>query len=667
MRSLKHLPAESQVNYQIAITAMPTPSIRLEQLLDGRYQVVRVLAATKFSQSCIAEDITQLGKPQYLVKCFKTVSSDQASLKAARLLFYSEVQKLKHLSEQTRQVPQIWNYFEQDQEFFLIEEIIQGHPLSDELTGGKPKSEIEVIEILVSVLKTLQLAHHQQIIHGDINPQNLIRRDRDGQLVLVNFAAIAVIRTLLLHSSVTPLLGTPSYMPNEQSQGKIHANCDIYALGLTAIQALTGLHPSLLAYNGKTETFSWQTQAHVNSELEVILDQMIKHDSEKRYQYVEDVIADLRPFIEPIAPTQILYPSSRNRSSNWLILCGTGCLALILLGSAWFVFRKDIPDLDLLQPSFLPPSWLKPQGQEVKPLQAFPKLQLKSTLTGHKGWIRSLVFFPNGRSFASGSYDQTTRLWNLDSQAPFVILSNHLGFLSGINAIAINTKNAAIATGNLDKTIRLWDYRSNLASRVLTGHQDQVFSLAFDSNGQSLVSASADHTVRVWDWQKNKLLRTLQGHKDLVLAVAISPDGQAIASGSQDKTIKLWNLNTGAELQTFSGHKSRVRTIAFSPNGKILASGSQDKTIKLWNLETGTEIATLNGHTDTVTSISFNADGRILASGSFDTTVKLWDISTFQEIQTLSGHKEPILALAFSPRSNTLISGGCDRTIKVWQ
>ena len=130
--------------------------------------------------------------------------------------------------------------------------------------------------------------------------------------------------------------------------------------------------------------------------------------------------------------------------------------------------------------------------------------------------------------------------------------------------------------------MRLWKTDTGRHIRTLTGHTDEVYSVAFSSNGNTIASGSKDKIVRLWDANTGRHLRTLTGHIGWVLSVSFSPDGNTLASGSGDG-IRLWDANTGRHLRTLTG-TYWVNSVAFSPNGNTLASGSKDGTVLLWDL-----------------------------------------------------------------------------------
>jgi WD40 repeat protein len=647
----------------------PTMGKAFGNLLGGRFRVVQTVAEDVYGQTYLVEDTIAAEMPRWIAKSFCLINKTNLQLDWARSLFRQQVPKLQQLSDRSIDFPKITTYFEQAEEFYIVEEAINGTRLSDELTTGKLYSEAEVIQFLRQLLNGLRTAHGANMVHGDICPRNLIhrkgnQRDQSDQhhFVLTNFAVLKGIYAPSAQNGI--VLGTPSYMPFEQSLGHLTPSCDIYALGLTAIQLLTGLHPSQIVRREDLNLLNWQMGAEISPDLAALLNRMVKHYPQERYQSAQAVINDLdrlagvsdfsRPSFDMMPSLSI--DGLDQRVNRWAI--ALVCVA----GIGWGVvnFSEYLPKLAL-------PNWNRATPTAVATAPIMPTYERRLTLTGHTGWVRAVAFFPNGFSFASGGYDRTLQLWNISNNQSFGTLSNHLGSISGINAIAVHPDGNTFATGSVDKSIKLWNFRSGQPVRNITGHEGQVYGLAYSPNGNNLISASADQTIKLWDWRKATLVRTFRGHQDKVLAVAFQPDGKRFASASFDKNIKLWDVNTGKQVLNIAGHTAPVNAIAFSPNGKLLASGSQDQTVKIWDVNTGKLVLTLTGHTGGVLAVDFNRDGTAIASGGADQTIRIWDAKTGEATQILNDHKAPVLSLSFSPKDATLVSGSADRSVKVWQ
>ena len=170
-----------------------------------------------------------------------------------------------------------------------------------------------------------------------------------------------------------------------------------------------------------------------------------------------------------------------------------------------------------------------------------------------------------------------------------------------------------LASGSGDNTVRLWDPTTGASLWELQGHYGSVLVVVFSPDGNLLASGSADSTVRLWDPTTGASLWKLHGHSSWVSGVAFSPDGKLLASGSCDKTVRLWDPTTGASLWELQGHSNWVLVVVFSPNGKLLASGSEDNTVRLWDVK-GTAVKVFEMEY-TINRLLFSRDGRLLETG----------------------------------------------------
>ncbi|MEH1863876.1 MAG: serine/threonine protein kinase [Nostoc sp.] len=312
------------------------------KLLDHRYQVIRVLAMGGFGQTYIAQDTRRPGNPICVVKHLKP-GTDPRVFDTAKRLFNSEAETLEKLGNHD-QIPRLLAYFDENQEFYLVQEYIEGHTLAEELTPGKRWSESQVIQLLQEVLEILEFVHSQGVIHRDIKPDNIIRRASDNKLVLVDFGAVKQLRTQMVivggQASATVVIGTPGYMPTEQGQGKPRPNSDIYSLGIIAIQALTGLLPTALQEDPETGEIIWQQSINVNYRLAAVLTKMVRYHFKDRYQNATEALQACKDAINPVpklsqpqvsrlqtvavAPANPIKPVRKDsgKSDPWPILIG---------------------------------------------------------------------------------------------------------------------------------------------------------------------------------------------------------------------------------------------------------------------------------------------------------------------------------------------------------
>ena len=298
-----------------------------DELIGGRYRVVDCLRTTGFCETYVAEDTHLPGDPhpRCVVKKLQPQSNENFVLETARRLFDNEAKVLYKLNGH-RQIPRLLAHLEVEQEFYLVQEYIAGKDLShEEIVPGQAWQEAKVKRLLIDVLKILAFVHQNNVIHRDIKPSNLIRRTSDGKIFLIDFGAVKEITNMTLTEGLgnplTVVVGTPGYMASEQQRGDPRFNSDIYALGMTAIQAITGTHPDGLPRDFDTGEINWRDRAvNCSDELARVLDKMVRNDFLQRYKNASEVLQDLRtPPQDPTVPSlKSKQPKSRTDNPSSL-------------------------------------------------------------------------------------------------------------------------------------------------------------------------------------------------------------------------------------------------------------------------------------------------------------------------------------------------------------
>jgi WD40 repeat protein/tRNA A-37 threonylcarbamoyl transferase component Bud32 len=662
------------------------------------YRPIRVVGSGGFGKTYLAEDVEKFNE-LCVIKQFAPQAQGTGAIQKATELFEQEARRLQLLGEHP-QIPTLFAYFQEDNRLYLVQQFIDGDNLLDEFKQQGSFSEQKIRELLFDLLNILKTVHQQKVIHRDIKPPNIIRRQSDGNFVLIDFGASKQLTATVMPTGT--MIGTFGYAPPEQMErGEAYPGTDLFSLGATCFHLLSGVNPwALFTKQGYAWVSSWRShlKQSISQELEFIFDKLLQTDYQQRYQSAEAVLQDLNsllqitempptatyqsqpspllekleempptatyhsqpsppveiPQISPLPETEHLQTSTRspkNLLPNLLqendklkktFLVGSAIVLLGLGGYGIWQISNHHPDKNV----------------------AYEKLALANSLIGHTDWVGSLAISPDGNTLVSGSGDRSIKIWNLQTNGLKTTLTLHT---DAVTSVAITPDGQTLVSGSKDSTIKIWNLQNGSLKSTITGHKDAVNSLAISPDGQSLVSGSADRTIKIWDLRTGELKKTLNGHNKSVWRVLISPDGQTLVSGSYDNKIKVWNLQTGALKNTLTGHTDLVYSLAITPDGQTLVSGSVDKSIKIWNLQTGALKNTLNWHKYGVTSVAITQDGQTLISGSFDNTIKILNLQTGDLKNTLTGHTDLVLALAISPDKHTLVSASTDKTIKIWR
>jgi WD40 repeat protein/tRNA A-37 threonylcarbamoyl transferase component Bud32 len=638
-----------------------------------------------FGRTYLAEDVDKLNE-LCVIKQLAPKAEGSWALKKAVELFQKEAQRLQQLGENP-QIPTLIAYFEQDSYLYLVQQYIDGQNLLRELNlrrqkkgSQAPYSEAEIRKILLDLLPILQFIHEHKVIHRDIKPQNIVRRQSDNRLNLIDFGSSKQL-TARVQSKIGTSIGSHGYSPIEQIRdGAAYPASDLFSLGATAFHLLTGISPfKLWTEHGYAWVSGWRKylKVQVSDEFAAVLGKLLKKDKNQRYQSADEVIKDLS---HGLHPSERLFPvgTSQQRtslSSNYhrdiklqVIIVGVAGVLLLIVGNFWykqFYIDGSIPANRTSTDRHLDPSYNRPDSTAndatLDSQQSFmPKFTLAVTIRGYTSSVLSTAISPDGNTVAS-SNNGTIQLWSLSTGQA---ISTLFGHENRVNAIAINPNGKILASGSDDNTIKLWNLDNGQEIRILTGHKAPISTLAISPDGQILISGSDDKTIKLWNLTTREEIRSIRGHTAGIRTVAFSPDGKTIAAGSFD-TVKLWDSQTGREIGTF-GERGQITTIAFSPDGKYLVSGSNNN-IKIWNLQTREQVHSLEGHTGEITHVAFSPDGMILASSSRDHTIKLWDYTTGKNIGTLAKHSDSVETFSFSLDGKTIVSGSADRTLRVWR
>lgn len=228
--------------------------LALGQTIGDRYKLIQELGRGGFGTTFIAEDTKRPGNPHCVVK--QLTPQANIDLEIAKRFFESEAKILQNLKHD--RIPQLLAYFEENEEFYLVQELIEGDTLTEEFKNV-PFSEPQVMKLVRDILEVLVFIQQNNYIHRDIKPSNLIRRTSDKKIVLIDFGAVKEkINTEIISDREKPsvMVGTDGYMPEEQRRGFPCFQSDLYAVGMLAIYGLTGRSPdTLIDRDGKVD---WQ-------------------------------------------------------------------------------------------------------------------------------------------------------------------------------------------------------------------------------------------------------------------------------------------------------------------------------------------------------------------------------------------------------------------------
>ena len=406
--------------------------------LFKQYKIIDEIGSGAFGNTYIAIDTAFPGEPRRVVKHLCPHDTNPKNLEIAKRLFKTEAECLSRLGEHDR-IPRLFSYFEEDGEFYLVQEFIAGQDLTGEFQPGKRWSEAETVNFLQELLKILTFVHQENTIHRDIKPANIMRRDRDGKLVLIDFGAVKEILSANQPGDTTTLsstvgIGTYSYMPPEQAMGRPGKYSDVYAVGMLGIQALTGLPSRKLPQDSEQLQQIWNDlKIEVSSQLKYVLGRMVSYQYKQRFP-------DAAEALKALIPTEI-----DSRESVKTTPKTRGKLLFILLGAMGLVGTgiATLPFLNILnKPNYAQLETYLQNEQWQQADEESDLLLLKIAGEDNSLDAKSIANFP------CKDLEKIDRLWREKSDGRFGFSSQKQVYLETDNQIGKYTEATYQAFGD---------------------------------------------------------------------------------------------------------------------------------------------------------------------------------------------------------------------------
>jgi serine/threonine protein kinase len=641
------------------------------RLSSGAYTLGKTLGQGGFGITYLGSD-TRLKRPVAIKELFPSGCARHAGSVApgggwtiamfidAKQRFMEEGQTLARFSHVG--IVRVYNAFEENSTAYIVMEYLRGKSLGGLLQerGGR-LSEAEALKHIRAVGEALEVVHQAGLLHRDIKPDNAMVCE-DGRVVLVDFGTAREYAAGKTHRHSVTL--TPGYAPLEQYAQAARRGpfTDVYALAATLYHLLGGEPP--MPATDRAAGVELKDLRQLNPKVS-------KRVADAVMAGLAMAVAERPPsvsaFLKLLAQTTggTTSGSGRRKTQTDDLRTSAEIAEEKSTGSG---SRRTPPQPSPPKP--LPP---KPPPPAVKPLNP---VHLRR-LSGHTDKVFAIAFSPARWSkpvIATGSADQTARIWDAETGAVLHTLARHDEW---VMAVAFSPDGRLLASGSakpgwwkVSGEVRIWDAATGTLVRTLSGHENRVYSLAFSPDGQTLASGSGiggkSGEVILWNVSTGVQSLQLGGFSEPVMSVAFSPDGRLLATGSMDKSVKLWDIYKGT-IEAAMPHGGHVYCVRFSPDGSLLATSCQDQTVQLWQPRTAVLKRCLKEHQGPVSAVAFTPDGEILASCGTDKTVKLWDVSTSRRLWNLTVHTEEVTSVAISPDGEMLASGSVDKDGEVWR
>ncbi len=617
-------------------------------LLHSRYSIVGQIGTGGFGAVYQAKDTLF----SHRLVAIKEMSQDGLStreLAEATAAFEHEALLLAGLAHPN--LPRIHDHFTEHGRSYVVMDFIDGDTLEDYLAKIVSRLPLATaLDIGIQLCTVLDYLHNQQpaIIFRDLKPANIMLTP-GNHVYLIDFGIARHFQPGKAKDTIP--LGSKGYAaPEQYGKAQTTPQTDIYGLGATLHELLTGDDPSLTPFRFAAVNVG---KSPISAQLNTLLKQMVAMEMSKRPANMAIVKRTLQGFVARQADQKL---SSAQRTSltrikrRNFVLGSISVLAVCSGSSAMtaFVFGKQ----NQLDTSIHPLLGNTPVLASATPAASLPPntrilSQPLYTYRGHEGAVTAVAWSPHGDHIASaGTTDSSVQVWDAN-------------------------------TGNISWFLRLKFIQRGidfLVTNVLFDTSNQrVDALAWSPDSTRIAAAFGNDTVNIWSIETADISLNLSGLPGDANALAWSPDGSRIATVSGNVKVPVCSATTGIVAFTCTGHTRAVLTLAWSPDGKQIASGGADGILQIWDATTGYALFTDTSHTAGINAVAWSPDSKQIAAASADGSVRVWDVAKGNALFTYSGHAGSVNAVAWQPgpllfpaNETRIASGGADATVQVW-
>ncbi len=616
----------------------------------------------------------------------------------------------------------VYEVGEKPQNYFTME-YIEGSNLSSLIKSGKLDYK-KMATIFKKCSEGLQCAHENNIVHRDIKPANIMLTKKHEPRIM-DFGLVKVEGAEEKLSMTGGMMGTPAYMPPEQADGRnVDRRTDIYALGASLYEALTGRPPfqgssylNILRQVYSEEPLSPRMlNPDIPLDLEAICLKCLEKKANKRYVSAKTLAQDFQNFLEN-KPVKAKPANTATRLRKWFLrnkaitFVSLGATLIIIFSLVLFVTKiQEEKEIALKaknkaqeqeKKAIIARQFAEKQQEKLKEQQEQLEAEMHKTMDAKKQAEQShrraldAVYFSNltlaDKLIEDDELKKAKTILNDPEQVPLNkrnwewLWLNKKGHLEQKSwSLAKKSQHCSLSPYGsrvaiaMRGIISVWSLSEGKEIFQLKGHKKRVSHCVYSPDGLTIASSGFDKKVIIWDAQRGEKKQDLT-YPLRINSCAFSPDGKWLATShvvidnnpNDYFAVIVRNISDGKIICKLAPYEARVWnndviTCAFHPNGYILASAGQDWEISIWDLRTKQKIKVLKGHQDNVNDCQFSPDGKRLISASSDNSIRVWDLSSGTSIFTLQDHRETVETCSYSPNGKFFVSAGNDNNIIIY-